>query len=320
MLRIPVVVASVLALLSPSKEAQQSTADRLKPIKKMALPQAIEFMRPSVVQISLRVVQSPGTTVPFQLPTKPTFVNLGSGFLVSADGYAVTARHVVHDFQAIPIEGHKSLVVGLALPNLENYKSGGATLSIRASFTFIECEVVDEDVRHDLALLKLKRNPFTDKAILITMPKETVGYLRRVATLSPPTRPRDGEAIAVSGYPLNQTVLITTSGNLASSWAYDSVPAQVPGAPPGFVVPDTADFYIGDMHVNPGNSGGPAFSVEQGKGIGVCVGYDMAPVVYSDGHHQPASVGNRPLFSNSGLAVVIPVRYVIDLLKKHNLK
>src|SRR4029077_20770476 len=128
----------------------------------------------------------------------------------------VTARHVVHDFQAIQTEGHKTLVVGLALPNLENYKSGGATLNIRASFMFTECEVVDEDVRHDLALLKLKRNPFTDKTGLIKTPKETVGYLHRVATFSPPNRPRDGEAIAVSGYPLNQTVLVTTSGNLAS--------------------------------------------------------------------------------------------------------
>ena len=96
--------------------------------------------------------------------------------------------------------------------------------------------------------------------------------------------------------------------------------SDVSRAPPGFVVPDTADFYLGDMHVNPGNSGGPVYLVGEGKVIGVCVAYDMAPVVYGDGNHEPASAGNRPLFSNSGLAVVIPVRYVTDLLKKHNLK
>jgi len=94
----------------------------------------------------------------------------------------------------------------------------------------------------------------------------------------------------------------------------------VPGAPAGFTFPDTADFYIGDMHVNPGNSGGPVYSVEQGKVIGVCVAAALAPVVYGDGNHEPASAGNRPLFSNSGLSVVIPVRYVIDLLKKNNVK
>jgi len=167
----------------------------------MALPEAIEFMRPSVVQISLRIEQPPSTTGQFQLPSRPAYVTLGSGFLVSAEGYAVTARHVVQSFQAIQTGGHKSLVVGLALPNLENYKSGGATLSIRASFNFTECEVIDEDVRHDLALLKLKINPFTDKPHLIQTPKETIGYLHRVAMLSSPARPRDGEAIAVSGLP-----------------------------------------------------------------------------------------------------------------------
>ncbi len=175
MFRIPIGIASLLTLISLSVHAGP---------KKMTLPEAIEFMRPSVVQISLRVDQSPDATRPLQFPTRPITFTLGSGFLVNADGYAVTARHVVHDFQAIQIEGHKTLVAGLALPNLENYKSGGATLSIQAGFNFIECEIVDEDVRHDLALLKLKINPFTDKPHIIKTPKETIGYLRRVATLS----------------------------------------------------------------------------------------------------------------------------------------
>jgi S1-C subfamily serine protease len=316
MLRVSVVGASLLILMALSTQAQGPKADRADS-RKMTLPEAIEFIRPSVVQISLRVDPPPDTAGLFQHPTRSVFVTLGSGFLVSADGYAVTARHVVHP--AIQIEGRRTLVVGLALPNLENYNSGGATLSIRGSFRFIECEIVDEDVRHDLALLKLARNPFADNTNFITGPKETVGYPRRVATLSRSARPRDGDSIAVSGYPLNQTVMITTSGNLASSWAYDSVAEQIPGARAGFLSHDIADSYIGDMHVNPGNSGGPVFSVEQGEVIGVCVAYDMAPVVYGDGNHEPASAGNRPLFSNSGLSVIIPVRYVIELLKKHSL-
>ncbi len=154
MLRIPVTVASFLMLLSLSVQA--------KP-KKMTLPEAIDFVRPSVVQISARGDQFRGAIGPVRLPTMPIIVNLGSGFLVSADGYAVTARHVVEAFQSLQIEGQKTLMVGLALPNLENYKSGAATLSIRGSFRLTESEVVDEDVRPDLALLKLKVNPFTDK-------------------------------------------------------------------------------------------------------------------------------------------------------------
>lgn len=148
MFRISVLVANLLMLLSVS--------DHVAP-KRLTLSEAIEFTRPSVVQIDVRIVQPRGTTGPFQLPPRPIYVNLGSGFLVSADGYAVTARHVVRDYQAIQIEGHKMLVVGLSLPNVES-----PTLSVRASFNFIECQVVDEDVRHDLALLKLNPNPFTD--------------------------------------------------------------------------------------------------------------------------------------------------------------
>jgi hypothetical protein len=60
--------------------------------------------------------------------------------------------------------------------------------------------------------------------------------------------------------------------------------------------------------------------VEQGTVLGVCVAYDMAPVVHGDGSHEPTNSGNRPLFPNSGLSVVIPVRYVMDLLNKHNLQ
>ncbi|MGA8872360.1 MAG: serine protease [Candidatus Acidiferrales bacterium] len=285
-----------------------------RPEHKMTLPEAIEFMRPSVVQVSLRVDPAP-TGRPFEVPARPVVVPLGSGFLVSVDGYAVTARHVVEAFHAVQTNGRKTLVVGLALPNLENYKSGGATISIRGSFRYVNCEVVDEDVRHDLALLQLDPNPFTHKASLIETPKETIDALERVAPLAS-SRPVDGQAIAVSGYPFNETVLITTSGSLASSWAYDSALGQIPGAPSGSLAPDVADSYLADVHVNPGNSGGPVYSVENGMVIGVCVAYDMAPVVYGDGNHEPASVGNRPIFSNSGLAVVVPVPYVVDLLKK----
>ena len=303
MLRIQIVVANLLMLLGLS--------DHVTP-RKMTLPEAIDFMQPSIVQISALVEEPPG---PLQHPARTNIHPLGSGFLVSVDGYAVTARHVVQAFESLQAEGPKTLMVGLAVPNVED-----AELSIRANFSFTRCEVVDEDVRHDLALLKLKANPFTDEKVPLKSPIKAVSYIHRVATLGPPTRPRDGDAIAVSGYPLNQKVLITTSGHLASSWSSNSVPAQVPGAPPGVLVPDIADLYVGDMHVNFGNSGGPVYLVEQGKVIGVCVAYRTAPVTFGDGNQEPARAEDRPLSFNSGLADIVPVRYVIDLLKKNNIK
>ena len=94
----------------------------------------------------------------------------------------------------------------------------------------------------------------------------------------------------------------------------------VPGAPAWFRLPNMADSFIADMHVNGGNSGGPVYSVVGGAVIGVCVSFDTATVIYGDGKMEPATVQGRPLAYNSGLSVVVPIRYVIDMLKKHNLK
>jgi hypothetical protein len=63
-------------------------------------------------------------------------------------------------FRGIQLQGAKSLKIGLALPTFEGQKMGKSTISIRGSFIDVDAEVVDEDVRHDLALLKLKPNPF----------------------------------------------------------------------------------------------------------------------------------------------------------------
>src|SRR5438309_359148 len=282
----------------------------------MTLPEAIEFMRPSVVQILVEV-RLPPTQIAggIQMPQRPQQAPLGTGFFVSADGYAITARHVIQAFRNIQTAGNKRLMVGVALPNLVN-----ATLTVRGNFTLTECDVIDEDSRHDLALLKLKQNPLKGEVgAFMKVGDKVMDIPRRVATPST-ARPQDGEAIAVSGYPFSSTVLVTTSGNLASSWSYETEEVQIPGAPAWFTRPDVADSYLGDIHVNPGNSGGPIYTVAEGKVIGVCVSFDMAPVVYGDGNHEPASTRNRPLYYNSGLANIVPLRYVTELLSKNNLK
>jgi S1-C subfamily serine protease len=289
-------------------------------MKPMNLPMAIEYIRPAVVQILIKVQPPPDQAGGIQLPARPLQAPLGTGFLASAEGYVVTARHVVEDFRNIQAAGQKTLMVGLALPNLENFKSGGATMSIRGSFVLVGCEVIDEDSRHDLALLRLARNPFRGEIRPLNMGGATpIDIPHDVARFSS-TRPQDGESIAVSGYPLNVAVLVTTSGNVASSWPADVQELPVPGAPAWFTKTDIADSYLADMHVNPGNSGGPVYSVTYGTVIGVCVGFDLAPVLYTDGGHEPATAGNRPISYNSGLSVVVPIHYVVDLLKKHALK
>jgi len=285
----------------------------------MTLPEAIAFARSSVVQLTLMLDHFPAPTSAALGGRIFLTGPLGTGFLVNEDGYAVTALHVIRAFEDYQLEihgqifpvGEKHLYVGIALRNMEN---------IRGNFSEIDFDVVEEDARHDLALLKLKRNPLKGEiGAAMKIGEKTINYDVKAATLSP-NRPRDGESVAVSGYPLNSSVLISTSGNLASSWAYDSADLPVPGAPAWFRLPNMADSFIADMHVNGGNSGGPVYSVEGGAVIGVCVAFDVAPVIFGDGKKEQATVQDRPLAYNSGLSVVVPIRYVIDMLKKHNLK
>jgi len=84
----------------------------------------------------------------------------------------------------------------------------------------VDCDVVEEDALHDIALVRMKQNPFTGgMGTFMKTPTGSIDYPHKVAVLRP-NRPRDGEHIAVSGYPLSSTVLITTSGIVASAWAY----------------------------------------------------------------------------------------------------
>jgi S1-C subfamily serine protease len=308
-------VAGLLILNSTNAYAGPQTTKKVQQ-KTMNLPEATEFLRPSVVQLTLSLDQlSSSAAVAFggkfflDLP-------LGTGFFVNEDGYVVTARHVVKAFENLRIEGRKRLLVGMAGPNLENFRG----ISMRASFNLIEFDVLDEDARHDLVLLKLKRNPFKgETGIFVQAGDEKIEWLHKVAILAP-GRPQDGEAIAVSGYPLRSTVLVTTSGNLASSWSYEVQEIQIPGAPVGFRKPDVADSYLADVRVNGGNSGGPVYSVESARVIGVCVSSPAVSVQYGNGDQEPVTIGGRPLLYNSGLSNVVPIGYVIDMLRKHNLK
>lgn len=248
----------------------------------MKLSEAIELIRPSVVQI----VSAEGRRAP-----------LGTGFIVDEEAHVVTAHHVV--------ASARQILVGLALPNTEN---------MRGNFILVDVDLVAVDGRHDLGLLKLRRNPFRGAIRSgIVINNEEVPVLYGTARLNP-NRPKDGFEVGISGYPLHVPVMVTNSGWMATSWESDIAQMPAPGAPPGFAIPDIADSYLADVEVNPGNSGGPGYLVDDASVIGVCVGSRLAPVRDQAGNSVRWNGG---LFYSSGLTAVVPARYVVELLKRN---
>jgi S1-C subfamily serine protease len=159
-----------------------------------------------------------------------------------------------------------------------------------------------------LALLRLTRNPFRGELGAFPVGPPAVDWLRAVVRFDD-RRPDDGVAIAVSGYPFAIPDLYTNSGGVATSWATRQVNRQL------------LDVYIGDLQVNPGNSGGPVYLIDTAEIIGVCVSHSLSAVWTRDaqGSWVQAEINDEPLMINSGIANIIPTKYVINLMTKNNI-
>ncbi len=260
----------------------------------MDLAAAIKRVQPSIVQVNLQAHGFPrgGTS------QQPVNLNrpLGTGFVISTEGYVVTAGHVMKEgFRALEsVEADiKALSVGFAYSN---------TPTMRGNFTLVDFDLVETDSIHDIALLRLRRKEIPPMFGNLPPPKLEPVCLNA-------DRPEDGVAIGISGYPLNQSVLVTNGGFMATSWAFDLQGLRAPETPGFYRSLDIADSYLADINVNPGNSGGPVYLAGDGSVIGICVAY--IPTNVRDAQGSPMSY-----YYNTGLAIVVPSRYVCDLLEK----
>jgi len=265
----------------------------------MNLSQAIESLRPCVVQVA------------FSARARATNI-LGTGFFVNSDGFVITAHHVIHFGQRLVEQidaDRKRLTIGLAQPNTER---------MRGNFTEVDFDVIDEDERHDLSLLKLKRNPFKGEVRSgIKIGDREIPLLFGTPTLNP-LRPLDGVSVGISGYPFESPFLVTNAGWIGTSWAVNIQMIARPGAPPWFRDLDIADIYLADVEINPGNSGGPVFVIENASVIGLCVASRRSPVW--DQHGNDAIIDDTKLFYSSGLTIVVPTRYLLDLFKRNSVE
>jgi len=229
---------------------------------------------------------------------------MGTGYIVHAAGLALTAKHVTSAARSVAGADGR-IVAGLAIPELTG------PITIRSSFELLGVEVVEEDSRHDLALIQLVPNPFTSG-------KQSGAYrdadghlgvngLYGLAPLS--LRPiRDGEDVAVSGYPSVTPAFVTTHGVVATATEVDRAEVHPEGSPEGWTIPDARDSYLLDVAVNPGNSGGPVYLTYSADVIGTCIAFHVGRASPSQG---------SPFSYNSGLAVAVPIKYGVELLSRH---
>ena len=261
----------------------------------MDLTTAIKRIQPSIVQINFHAYDfSLEGTIQQRLNLNQP---LGTGFVVSLEGYIITANHVMEagfkTLESVKSE-IKKLSIGFAYPN---------TQKMRGNFTLMDFDLVETDKIHDVALLKLKSKEIPPMF-------GNVSPLKLEPVVLNVDRPEDGVAIGISGYPLNQSVLVTNGGFMATSWAFDLQGLRSPETPEFYRRLDIADSYLADINVNPGNSGGPVYLASDGSVIGICVAY--LPTNVRDAKGSPMNY-----YYNTGLAIVVPSRYVCDLLEKH---
>ena len=277
------------------------------------LAAAVERVRPAVVQI---VLAAEGLPQEVEKRVGRSFLlgAIGTGFLVNEDGYVITANHVMETGERLIRESatvpaaRKRLLVGLVQQ---------VTAFSHPHFMQLEFDLIDTDPRHDLALLKLRLNPFRGEVrgpIIAGKPTAIVVNTVMLRT----ARPKDGEPIGLSGYPLANPVLITKGGWLATAWSLDVRAPQQASNSGTLQAADVADSYLADIEVNNGNSGGPVYLAATAEVIGVASSFVRAAI--KNDADQTVNLDGHALTYSSGLAVVVPTHYVITLLRKNGVR
>lgn len=206
---------------------------------------------------------------------------VGTAFLVTPDGYFVTAAHVLHEYKPKSAQ----MTVGL------RQRSG--------DISGLWFDVIERDEAHDLALCKTAvpleslprtKNPGTEQPLASL----------RVSTAEPIT----GEFIAIAGFPLGSWNPAIQFGTVAATKTINPNAGRVPAGQRDLLQISTPG--------NKGNSGSPVVRLDTGEVIGVIVQAQPAPLL--------SPVEGIPLAQSSGIMLAVPASWVRDLLKRNNVQ
>jgi S1-C subfamily serine protease len=243
-------------------------------------------------------------------PGPPGGTSEGSGFIVNNLGFVVTARHI------IPPGGQIAVLVQIPASDRVRFYE---------DFAFSIATLIAEDDRHDIAVVRMERNPFQQTLTVWHTPSTEFRVQVGVATIDG-ARVRDGDGIFMPGYPLDRASLTTTTGIIAGSDPF------LDQTDPERSTLD--DNYVADIVGNLGNSGGPVFSISGAAVIGIQTDVSRSAAVLDLMDHPHASAGGTVVMktrdgwvpgppdlivANTGLVRISPAAYIVSLLRSHGI-
>lgn len=252
-------------------------------------------VRPIGAGLLIWVLGNPGLVWPGELPDtlvriKPAIVGVGTfqrartpSAILRGTGFAVgDGLRVLTNAHVLP-----EVVDYAHLESLAVFTGGGEHQGGRVA------AVVAVDEEHDIALLKIGGSP---------LPTLRLGDSDRV---------REGEEYAFTGFPIGAVLGLypVTHRGMVSAISPAAIPqGNARNLNPKLVrrLAAVYDVFQLDATAYPGNSGSPLYRIDSGEVIGI-----LNKVFVQE---TKESVLEKP----SGISYAIPIKYALDLLKKHN--
>jgi hypothetical protein len=229
---------------------------------------------------------------------------VGNAFFINADGYIITANHIIEASQQYLQQIHaqnKDLYV--VIPPYKGLAESSPVPPYPPGNLF---DIVARDEPHDLILLKMRiKNviePFKGTVVgLVQYGNGTGGNLaaiKKPLSLNPSVS--KNSKIGASGYPSQDFTLVSAVGRITSSETVNLANVKFSNTPEGFTIPELRDVYYTDLPANQGDSGELVYALRNGVSAGVGI-----KIVQSDG---------------SSMMAIVPAKFAIKLFDQNGVK